>query len=80
MEEDLIDLTKDYFNKTKEEQEELLTQFENEISVIMEENEIKLSTVINHFDKLIETSRDNEDYEVTEVITKMKKRFIEKHQ
>lgn len=80
MEEDLIDLTKDYFNKTKEEQEELLTQFENEISVIMEENEIKLSTVINHFDRLIETSRDNEDYEVTEVITKMKKRFIEKHQ
>ena len=74
---DLSDLTKDYFKKSKEERVELLDQFYFEVLTMAVENQIDSESLYRHFDKIIKYSLENEEYEVSDLISTIKKRFEE---
>ncbi len=75
--EDLSDLTKDYFKKTQEERLELLDQFYVEILNMVIENEVSKESLERHFDKIIRMSLEEEEYEISQLMLEIKKRFEE---
>jgi len=75
--EDLSDLTKDYFKKSKEERIELLDQFYVEILNMAIENNVDKESLERHFDKIIRMSLEEEEYEISQLMLEIKKRFEE---
>lgn len=75
--EDLSELTKDYFKKTQEERIELLDQFYVEILNMAIENEVSKESLERHFDKIIRISLEEEEYEISQLMLEIKKRFEE---
>lgn len=74
---DLSDLTKDYFKKSKEERIELLDQFYVEILNMAIENNVDKESLERHFDKIIRMSLEEEEYEISQLMLEIKKRFEE---
>jgi ribosome maturation protein Sdo1 len=74
---DLSDLTKDYFKKSKEERIELLDQFYVEILNMVIENNVDKESLERHFDKIIRMSLEEEEYEISQLMLEIKKRFEE---
>lgn len=74
---DLSDLTKDYFKKSQEERIELLDQFYFEILQMAVENEVEGEALQRHFDKIIKMSLEEEEYEISQLMSEIKKRFKE---
>ena len=75
--EDLSDLTKDYFKKSKEERIELLDQFYVEILNMAIQNNVDKESLERHFDKIIRMSLEEEEYEISQLMLEIKKRFEE---
>ena len=74
---DLSDLTKDYFKKSKQERIELLDQFYVEILNMVIENNVDKESLERHFDKIIRMSLEEEEYEISQLMLEIKKRFEE---
>jgi len=74
---DLSDLTKDYFKKSKEERIELLDQFYVDILNMVIENNVDKESLERHFDKIIRMSLEEEEYEISQLMLEIKKRFEE---
>ena len=74
---DLSDLTKDYFKKSKKERIELLDQFYVEILNMVIENNVDKESLERHFDKIIRMSLEEEEYEISQLMLEIKKRFEE---
>ena len=74
---DLSDLTKDYFKKSKEERIELLDQFYVDILNMVIENNVDKESLERHFDKIIRMSLEEEQYEISQLMLEIKKRFEE---
>jgi ribosome maturation protein Sdo1 len=74
---DLSDLTKDYFKKSKEERIELLDQFYVEILNMVIENNVDKESLERHFNKIIRMSLEEEEYEISQLMLEIKKRFEE---
>lgn len=72
--EDLIDLTKDYFNKTTMEKEIIQQTVLSDILLIIQENELNILEVEQKLNKIIKDSSDNEDYEISELFLNVKKK------
>lgn len=74
--EDLIELTKDYFNKTTMEKELIHQKVLSDIMIIIQENELNILQVEQKLNELIQNSSDNEDYEVSELFLKVKEKIL----
>lgn len=72
--EDIIELTKDYFNKTTMEKELILQQVMSDMLLIINENDLNIHQVETNLDKIINDSTNNEDYEVSELFLKVKQK------
>jgi hypothetical protein len=72
--EDIIDLTKDYFNKTTMEKEIIQQTVLSDILLIIRENELNILEIDEKLNKIIQDSSDNEDYEVSELFLNVKKK------
>jgi hypothetical protein len=72
--EDIIELTKDYFNKTTMEKELILRQVMEDMIIIINENDLNIHQVETNLDKIINESTNNEDYEVSALFLKVKEK------
>jgi hypothetical protein len=72
--EDIIELTKDYFNKTTMEKELILRQVMEDMIIIINENDLNIHQVETNLDKIINDSTNNEDYEVSALFLKVKEK------
>jgi hypothetical protein len=72
--EDIIDLTKDYFNKTTMEKEIIQQTVLSDVLLIIRENELNILEIDEKLNKIIQDSSDNEDYEVSELFLNVKKK------
>ena len=72
--EDIIYLTKDYFNKTTMEKEIIQQTVLSDILLIIRENELNILEIDEKLNKIIQDSSDNEDYEVSELFLNVKKK------
>jgi hypothetical protein len=72
--EDIIDLTKDYFNKTTMEKEIIQQTVLSDILLIIRENELNILEIDEKLNKIIKDSSDNEDYEISELFLNVKKK------
>jgi hypothetical protein len=72
--EDIIDLTKDYFNKTTMEKEIIQQTVLSDILLIIRENELNILEIDEKLNKIIQDSSDNEDYEISELFLNVKKK------
>jgi hypothetical protein len=72
--EDIIDLTKDYFNKTSMEKEIIQQTVLSDVLLIIRENELNILEIDEKLNKIIQDSSDNEDYEVSELFLNVKKK------
>jgi hypothetical protein len=73
--EDIIELTKDYFNKTTMEKELILQQVMSEMLLIINENDLNIHQVETNLNKIINDSVDNEDYEISELFLQVKEKI-----
>jgi len=73
--EDIIELTKDYFNKTTMEKELILQQVMSEMLLIINENDLNIHQVETNLNKIINDSTNNEDYEISELFFKVKEKI-----
>jgi hypothetical protein len=73
--EDIIELTKDYFNKTTMEKELILQQVMSEMLLIINENDLNINQVETNLNKIINDSTNNEDYEISELFLKVKEKI-----
>ena len=74
--EDIIELTRDYFNKTTMEKELIQQQVLSDMLIIIQESELNILQVEETINKLIRDSSDNEDYEVSELFLNVKKKIL----
>jgi hypothetical protein len=72
--EDIIDLTKDYFNKTTMEKEIIQQTVLSDVLLIIRENELNILEIDEKLNKIIKDSSDNEDYEISELFLNVKKK------
>jgi|LakMenE18May11ns_1017448.scaffolds.fasta_scaffold8709013_2 hypothetical protein len=73
--EDIIELTKDYFNKTTMEKELILQQVMSEMLLIINENDLNIHQVETNLNKIINDSVNNEDYEISELFLQVKEKI-----
>ena len=74
--EDIIELTREYFNKTTMEKELIQQQVLSDMLIIIQESELNILQVEETINKLIRDSSDNEDYEVSELFLNVKKKIL----
>ena len=76
--EDILELTKDYFKKSKKEQEDIVTLLKGDIEILLMENNITFPSVENKFYRIIRKAEKREDYEVAYLFLLLLKEFQEK--
>lgn len=74
----LNEFTEDFFNKSKEEQEEQIENFYEIFSEMSEDETTDKRILLIHLDRIIERAEQNEMFEISHIFLNVKNKLINK--
>lgn len=74
----LNEFTEDFFNKSKEEQEEHIENFYEIFSEMSEDETTDKRILLIHLDRIIERAEQNEMFEISHIFLNVKNKLINK--